>query len=213
MMIVPEEVQLVKKRTAGFEGGTIPSWLTSSGVGSVTANDATNDGGYALLSTGTGASGDESRLQTAIKYQPDAYDVISLRTIIEWSTNDTTKIGSNVMFADAEGGPTYRASWEVHTNILETRNDDTREEHSTQVTNMTRLKEAEIRWHVSRGEIELFLNDIGGGIVAGYADSAIPDPTVATLPQIQVTTLDTAADRSAKVHLFEVGYYTDMKKR
>jgi len=106
-MMLPDKnglTEVKRLRATAPWTGSLDSWLTAdneSGNGSVTAVDASNDGGYVEIDPGTTSSGDRTSLRTSFGVVPNAYDVFEVKARLYHTTGQGDDAGAFVGMLDS----------------------------------------------------------------------------------------------------------------
>lgn len=211
-MEAPRELTVVQSLSTGFLDGSLPSWLTTAGAGTVTINDAGSNGGYAELDTGTASNGDKARLQFANPYQPDAHDGVILTAEMTFSSNIADEMLGLLQIEQPDGNAVQ--AWVQHDTYdhsLRTNVDGA--EFGNQLTKLDSTQRHEYRliWYVGRGEVEVIIDGIVGARVTD--GSILPDPSLSYLPEVLADTQDQTETRTANVFNIGLEYFNDSKVR
>lgn len=205
MNLIPEDKTLVKEIEAPMMQGTLPSWLSTAtlGGGTVTALDASNDGGYLNLDPGTTASGDYAKIST-FNLTPAAYDVVELFGRIKHTTgNDadaTTSLGfeesgsNNALWYFVEG---------VDNNRIKLESGGSAVFHDVRVVDDTNEHDFRLIWDTTAGTITLITDGFPSGV---EISTGIPDATLTYFGQATAMYKGGVAAQ-AQVSSFGVRYY------
>lgn len=173
---LPDTKTLVKDLDADTFTGSLPSWLSTSGAGAVTAEDASNDGGRWVLDPGTAASGDSATAETSFSLDTAAYDVVEFEFRIRVTTTTTNDGQMSVSILDANDNNGLQYSLLNNSAKL---NDQlaklvsgARTAYAAPEQNDTDQHVVRIEWNVAEGTATAFID----GMPSNEADvSDVPD--------------------------------------
>lgn len=205
----PERLVEVEQSEENFHYG-LENMSTVVGDGTVTHYDASNDGGYAELATGTAADRDFAELRADVDYRADAYDVIEFESEFELSGNDANKIKARPVSIFNSGGDN-ETSYRATTNDFFTIVSGTNNDNNVANIDATKRHKATIRWYVTTDVMELYLD--GHLWYRSTTSSEHPETAASYTVRSLVRTEDTASDRLMRLYNFSITYYQDRSER
>lgn len=208
--MIPEELTEINAVRTGFLDGELPSYLITHAIGggSVTINDASSDGGYARLDSGTTATGDGADVKSSVDFQPAAEDAYFVEFEFQTSDGDETLIDSRInLYAD---GDNY-IHWEIQNNQVHIQDAgvDTYVDTS-EIDPTNRHRRGRIIWYTGRGKAEFILDGI---VHAEISAASLPDPSLSYQNWVFLRTNETSATRQMDLYRIGAGYATDTAVR
>lgn len=204
--IIPDTdgLELVKERESSMMDGSIPSWIsTAVSGGTVTALDASNDGGYLELDPGTASTGDYAKVES-FNLVPSAYDAIELSGRVSVTSTNPSDISLTLGFEES-GNNNITTSW-VHPDFddqLRGVDGGTATLHDVRVLNDTRQHDFTLLWDTDSGFVTYYLDGFPAGV---ELMSGFPDPSLTFFGQVTAQYKGGSAAQ-VKVHRFAVRYY------
>jgi hypothetical protein len=199
-MNIPEELKAVDGGLeTGFYEGAKPSWLSANTVGgaSITYNDATDNGGYAQLDTGTSAVSDRCSINGP-SFQPDAYDAVVYEFEMVASNSDPSL--QHCLTGFQADGDNY-IQWNLQKAQMQTKvagNIDNNTPNTTSV-DPSRRRQFRVVWYVERELIEGFVDGIKVTEYPGDLGDGLPDPSLTYEGLCFTRTQDTSSNRTMDV--------------
>jgi len=208
MIEFPADLWEVSSVETGFEEGILPSYLTTSGAGTVTPQDASNDGGRLFMQTGTASTGDSAVVTHSHDWDPTAYHAISFIIDLQMSDSDGGLIDFE-MRLDGDGDNYIVMN--MPQSQLSVSSGGTVTNPDTAYLVGEHVNRIEVVWYVTRGTLEVKANHI---VVSQLLnEGALPDPTLSYTPNLNLITEDTGANRTAYIRKYGLRYYNDHKAR
>ncbi|QLH80995.1 hypothetical protein [Halosimplex pelagicum] len=210
MTVLFDNYRLVKSSRTNFLTGSLPDWLIdgSRGGGSITAES--ENGGRAVLSSGTQSTGDEAKLETN-DLDPGPFDGMYMRSVVRHGgAVSNPRASSDICGWRGPNGDNNILHRVYVTNLSEQRNTITIERNGSTTLAGTRAwtddlhtLESELLWDTTDGRILHRFQDA----FAQEVTSVQPDLSSNFFRgKINVLTNDTEVDRVMYVYEVEIGY-------
>jgi hypothetical protein len=193
---IPERVDSQKTREADFMEGVLPSWLTAAGAGSVLVQN--DNGGRAVLFTGTTSVGDQSAIHS-FPFLADAYPIVRVWAEVEATSIDSSLLEPTVAIQNYKNGDSDYIQFRLNSEEIEASAGGSVTTQSTGACVANSRAVVELRWFVEEDRCEAYYADTKVGEISG--SSTLPNPSRVDFRAVQFAeTQDTSSDRNLKVY-------------